>query len=88
MLPRLRNLGFSIPVDPEGAFYISAGIDRWGIDSMVFVQRALAEAKVAITPGYDFGSYKAASHVRFSYANSIERLKDGCDRLEGWLKAF
>jgi aspartate/methionine/tyrosine aminotransferase len=88
MLPRLRNLGFSIPVDPEGAFYIYAGIDRWGIDSMVFVQRALAEAKVAITPGYDFGSYKAASHVRFSYANSIERLKDGCDRLEGWLKAF
>jgi aspartate/methionine/tyrosine aminotransferase len=88
MLPRLRNLGFSIPVDPEGAFYIYAGIDRWGIDSMVFVQRALAEAKVAITPGYDFGSYKAASHVRFSYANSIERLNEGCNRLGKWLNTF
>lgn len=88
MLPRLRNLGFTIPVDPEGAFYIYGGIEKWGIDSMVFVQRALAEAKVALTPGYDFGSYLAGSHIRFSYANSLERLKEGCDRLERWLQAL
>ena len=88
MLPRLRNLGFHIPVDPEGAFYIYAGIERWGIDSMEFVQRALAEAKVAITPGYDFGSYRADTHIRFSYANSLDRLKEGCDRLEKWINAF
>jgi aspartate/methionine/tyrosine aminotransferase len=88
MLPRLRKLGFSIPLDPEGAFYIYAGIDAWGLDSMVFVERALAEAKVAITPGYDFGSHGAESHIRFSYANSLERLKEGCDRLEGWLQTL
>ena len=52
---------------------------------MVFVERALREAKTAITPGYDFGSFRAASHVRFSYANSMERLAAGCDRLEAWL---
>jgi aspartate/methionine/tyrosine aminotransferase len=88
MLPQLRRLGFRIPVDPEGAFYIYAGIDGWGLDSMVFVERALAEAKVAITPGYDFGSYRAGSHVRFSYANSLERLKEGCERLERWLQTL
>ena len=88
MLPRLRGLGFHIPIDPEGAFYIYAGIDRWGLDSMVFVERALDEARVAITPGYDFGSYRAGSHIRFSYANSLQRLEEGCNRLEKWLETL
>ena len=86
MLPRLRKLGFHVPIDPEGAFYIYAGIGQWGLDSMTFVERVLEEAKVAITPGYDFGSYRAGSHIRFSYANSLEKLKEGCNRLEEWLK--
>jgi aspartate/methionine/tyrosine aminotransferase len=85
MLPELRRLGFHIPVDPEGAFYVYAGISRWGIDSMEFVERALKEGKIALTPGYDFGSFKAGSHVRFSYANSLEALQEGCRRLERWL---
>ena len=84
----LRAIGFRVDAEPQGAFYIYAGIDRWGIDSMVFVQRALEEAKVAITPGYDFGSYRADTHIRFSYANSLERLKEGCDRLERWFQTF
>ena len=81
LLPALRGLGFSIPVDPAGAFYIYAGIERWGLDSREFADRALKEAKVAITPGYDFGSFQAGAHVRFSYATSIEKLKLGCERL-------
>lgn len=88
ILPRLRGMGFDIPVDPEGAFYIYAGIERWGIDSMEFAERALKEAKVAITPGYDFGSFRAGTHVRFSYANSLERLKEGCNRLKKWLETL
>jgi len=88
MVPRLKAMGFDIPIDPEGAFYIYAGIDKWGIDSMEFVERALIEARVALTPGYDFGSYKAGSHIRFSYANSLDMLKLGCERLEKWLKTL
>ncbi len=86
LVPRLRDLGFTIPRVPDGAFYIYAGIENFGMDSMIFVERALAEAKVAITPGYDFGAHGASSHVRFSYANTLENLKDGCDMLEAWLK--
>lgn len=88
IVPRLRELGFHIPIVPEGAFYVYAGIERWGIDSMEFVQRAIEEAKVALTPGYDFGSFGAGSHIRFSYANSLERLEEGCNRLEAWLKTL
>lgn len=88
MLPRLKDMGFHIPVDPEGAFYIYAGIGKWRLDSMEFVERALSEAKVALTPGYDFGLFKADSHIRFSYANSLEMLKEGCERLDAWLKTL
>ena len=86
LLPELKRLGFYIPVMPQGAFYIYAGIEKWGIDSMDFVHRALAEAKVALTPGYDFGGFRAGSHIRFSYATGMDKLVTGCDRLERWLK--
>jgi len=86
LFPRLRELGFGLPVWPDGAFYIYANIERWGMDSMVFTERALTEAGVAITPGYDFGSHQAGSHVRFSYASDLKNLRLGCQRLEKWLK--
>ena len=88
LLPAFKRLGFRIPVDPDGAFYIYADIEPWGIDSRVFADRALQEAKVALTPGYDFGTFRAGSHIRFSYATGIERLKLGCEWLEGWLKTL
>lgn len=86
LIPRLRELGFVIPRVPDGAFYIYAGIEGFGMDSMTFVERALDEARVAITPGYDFGAFGASSHVRLSYADRLENLKEGCDRLEAWLR--
>ena len=88
LLPRLEQLGFALPARPDGAFYIYANIERWGMDSMEFTDRALVEAHVAITPGYDFGSYRAGLHVRFSYANTMERIEEGCRRLEKWLESL
>jgi aspartate/methionine/tyrosine aminotransferase len=88
LLPELIRLGFTVPVEPMGAFYIYSGIEKWKIDSMDFVQRALREARVALTPGYDFGLFKAGSHVRFSYANHLEKLREGCRRLEAWLRTL
>jgi aspartate/methionine/tyrosine aminotransferase len=82
---RLRQIGFRLPVFPDGAFYIYADISKWGMDSMKFVERSLTKAKVAVTPGYDFGTHRAGDYVRFSYANSIDRLEEGCNRLEEWL---
>lgn len=88
LFPRLGGLGFGLPVRPDGAFYIYADIAKWGMDSMLFTERALEEARVAVTPGHDFGSFRAASHVRFSYASDLENLREGCRRLEEWLKTM
>jgi aspartate/methionine/tyrosine aminotransferase len=41
---------------------------------------------VAIAPGLDFGSHRAALHVRFSYANTLDNLREGVARLRRHLK--
>jgi aspartate aminotransferase len=44
----------------------------------------LNEAGVALTPGFDFGA-GGEGYLRFSYANSLENLREALDRLEAFL---
>jgi aspartate/methionine/tyrosine aminotransferase len=81
LLPALRELGFVIPVTPQGAFYLYADCSRFTADSFAFSQRLLEEAGVAITPGIDFGTYRAAQHVRFAYTTDIPQLREGVERI-------
>lgn len=85
MLERLRSMGFVIPKDPQGAFYIFADASRFTNDSLRFAFEVLENAHVGITPGVDFGTGICSHYVRFSYANSLERIKEGLDRLESYL---
>ena len=84
MLDRLRSLGFDIPTAPQGAFYIFADAHKFTNDSLQFALDILENAHVGVTPGIDFGS-RGEGYIRFSYANSIERIKEGLDRLEQYL---
>jgi len=77
----LRELGFDIPVKPQGAFYIYANSAGFANDSFAFAARHLNDHGVAITPGIDFGNHKAAEHVRFAYTTSMENLQQGVARL-------
>ena len=85
MIPRLREIGFGITVEPTGAFYVFANARRFTEDSYSFAFEILENAKVGITPGVDFGS-NAEGYVRFSYANSMENIIEGLDRIERYLK--
>jgi aspartate/methionine/tyrosine aminotransferase len=85
LLPALRELGFEIPLVPQGAFYLYADCSRFTDDSQAFALRLLEQAGVAITPGLDFGSHRAARHVRFSYANTLDNLREGASRLRSYL---
>jgi aspartate/methionine/tyrosine aminotransferase len=87
LVPALRELGFSIPVTPEGAFYIYAGIERFAADSGKFALDLLNQAGVAITPGKDFGAYQAERYVRFAYTRSMDDLREGVRRLREFLRA-
>lgn len=85
LLPALRTLGFEIPVIPNGAFYLYADCGRFTDDSEIFARDLLERAGVAITPGRDFGVHAPARHVRFSYASSLPRLREGVHRIAAFL---
>jgi len=69
-------------VKPSGAFYIFINIAKTKLDSMVFAQRFLEEAHVAVIPG---GSFGCDSWIRMSFAASMEEIKKGMQRLELFL---
>jgi aspartate/methionine/tyrosine aminotransferase len=86
LLPALRELGFNITAEPQGAFYIYCDCGRFTHDSMRFVEDLLEQIGVALTPGADFGEHKADTHVRIAYTTSMERLEEGVKRLREFLK--
>lgn len=84
MINRLRELGFVIPREPTGAFYIFANVRHLSGDSLTLAFDILQNAHVGVTPGIDFGE-RGEGHLRFSYANSIENLREGMHRIERYL---
>ncbi len=84
MLTALPELGFKIPIEPAGAFYIYADASRFTRDSLAWCQQVLAETGVAITPGADFGD-PTNTHVRFAFTTGIERLQEAVERLRKFL---
>jgi aspartate aminotransferase len=84
ILGALRDLGFGVPVEPKGAFYILADARHLGNSSEELSHRLLTEAGVAAAPGIDFGR-GAEGFLRFCYAASIERIAEGMKRIKEWL---
>lgn len=78
-------------LNPEGAFYVMMNIEKLigrkfgeievtGSDS--FAKAFLEQGLVAVVPCSGFG---APNFVRWSYATSMENIKEGLDRLEKFL---
>ena len=84
MIRRLREMGFGITVEPTGAFYVFANARHISQDSYSLAFDILEKARVGVTPGIDFGA-NAEGYLRFSYANSLENIAEGMDRLERYL---
>ena len=87
LIPRLRSLGFGITVEPTGAFYILANAKKFSKDSYRLAFDMLQKAKVAVAPGIDFGS-NAEGYLRFCYANSLENIEEGMNRVEKYLERY
>jgi aspartate/methionine/tyrosine aminotransferase len=86
MIRRLRELGFGITVEPTGAFYVFANARHLSGDSYALAFDILEKARVGVTPGIDFGP-GGQGYLRFSYANSMENIAEGMNRLEAYLEA-
>jgi (5-formylfuran-3-yl)methyl phosphate transaminase len=87
ILDGLRSLGLEIPRPPTGAFYMLVNFRSYTSDSLSFAFDLLRNAKVAATPGIDFGS-NAEGYLRFSYATSKERIGEGIKRLGAYLETL
>ena len=85
IVPALRELGFSIPVEPDGAFYVYLDCSAFTADSSAFASQMLEEAGVALVPGEDFGSHQPQRWLRLSYATSLAHLHEAVQRLRAWL---
>lgn len=66
---------------PKGAFYAFINIKETRMTSMEFCQNLLTETGVALAPGSGFGE-GGDEYVRLCYANSLEKLKDGFERMK------
>ena len=86
MIRRLREMGLGITVEPTGAFYVFANARHLSEDSYALAFDILEKACVGVTPGIDFGQH-GEGYLRFSYANSMENIADGMNRLETYIKA-
>lgn len=87
LLQRLKEMGIATRRDPIGAFYALANVKKYTTDSYHFAFDILKQAKVAVTPGIDFGA-NCEGYIRFSYANSLSNIKEGLDRLEIFLNSL
>ncbi len=72
---------------PGGAFYVFVNIEATGLSSRDFAMRLLAEQKVAVAPGIDFGAL-GEGHIRLSYATSEEAIVEGVRRIGVFVAAL
>jgi len=86
LLPALRDLGFELPITPQGAFYLYADCRRHSDDSFQFSRSLLEDTGVAITPGVDFGAFQPERFVRFAYAQPLPRLAEAVERIGRFLQ--
>lgn len=84
MVTGLRDLGFDIKKVPDGAFYVFINTKKINTNSYELAFDILEKSHVALTPGIDFGS-GGEGYLRFSYANSVENIKEGIARLKKYI---
>lgn len=86
LLPALQDLGFKVPVTPEGAFYIYADCSALSTDSEALARDVLEQTAVALTPGSDFGTHEPKRYLRVSYATDLDKLREAVERLQAYLR--
>jgi aspartate aminotransferase len=79
-----RIPGFSCRM-PHGAFYVFANTTGTGWQSKPLADALLDEAGVAALSGTSFGQY-GEGYLRFSVANSVEKLSEALARIERWAR--
>ena len=81
MLGALARAGLPVACAPQGAYYVFVNLRRYGRDSRRMAHELLEKARVAVTPGAEFGP-GGEGFIRLSYAASVENILEGIRRIE------
>ena len=65
---------------PQGTFYVFPDVSNTGMSSTELADYLLEKKGVAVTPGRAFAGYD--THVRISFANSVENLTEAVERIK------
>ncbi len=91
MVKRINEIKGVSCIEPQGAFYVMMNIKelkgrslagKTVKDSIEIAEIILEKAQVALVPGVAFGS---DDYLRVSYANSLDNIKTGLDRVDAFL---
>lgn len=88
VLDRVDDLGWGPVAPADGAFYVYADVSRFGLDSVTWCERLLAETGVALTPGTDFDGVRGSDWVRLSFAAAPEVVAEAVDRIVAWQRTL
>jgi aspartate/methionine/tyrosine aminotransferase len=82
IVPALNALGLTVPVQPDGAFYVWFDVTAHAPDSWAFCFDMMERAHLALTPGRDFGHAETGRYARLSFASSVDDLHEAVRRLQ------
>jgi len=83
VIGRLNSIEGISCTTPKGAFYAFPNISALGKSSLKLAAELLDQARIAVVPGIAFG---ADGNIRMSFADSLENLNKGLDRLEEYAR--
>ena len=86
LIDGLPRAGLTKFLPADGAFYLYADVSDFTPDSLKFATEMLEKARVAATPGVDFDPIHGRQFIRFSYARSVQEMREAVDRIAHWLK--
>ena len=85
LISKLKGIGISDIIVPEGAFYLYVNISKLNNDSYDFCKRMVDDIGVALAPGIDFDDKSGNNYVRFSYSCEKIELEDSLKLIKNWL---
>ncbi len=87
LLDGLHLAGLTDIAPSDGAFYAYADVSHLTDDSWSLCRQWLIELDLAATPGIDFDPVRGNRFIRFSYAGSLDDVRDAAERIGRWTAA-
>lgn len=84
IVPALRDLGLTVPVTPDGAFYVYADCSAFSQNADALTKDILHKTGVVMVPGLDFGPHTAGHYIRVSYSTAMPQLEEAVRRLRAY----